>query len=78
MVARFHSAEESTAAALGPPSWLVDILLAAEAAATLKSTKGDLEVAAELGRKVPLRISHGRVGDVPEAMTAPHTYALDV
>ena len=77
MVARFHSAEESTAAALGPPAWLVDILLAAEVAATLKRSNSDLEVAAELGRKVPPRISHGRVGDVPEAKTVPHTYALE-
>ena len=68
-MARFHSAEESTAATLGPPSWLVEILLAAKAAATLKRTESHSKVDAVVRRTVPKkppRLSHEMAGDVPE------------
>ena len=73
-MARFHSAEESTAAVLGPPAWLVDILLAAEAAATLKRDKGHSKVATDVGRIIPIKhlsITHGMAGVVPETETTP-------
>ena len=73
-MARFHSAEESTAAALGPPAWLVDILLAAEAAATLKRAEGHSKATTDVRKIIPrkhLSITHGMAGDVPETETAP-------
>ena len=68
------------AVATGPPAWLVDILLAAEATATLQGREGHSEVTAYyLGSTVPIkpvRISHGVLGDVPMTKTAPDACTL--
>ena len=59
---------------MGPPAWLVDILLAAEAAATLKRAEGHSKVATDVGRIIPIKhisITHEMAGDVPETGIAP-------
>ena len=69
------------AVATGPPAWLVDILLAAEATATLQGREWHSEVSAYyLGSSTvpikPVRISHGMAGDVPVTKTAPDACTL--